>query len=256
MPNDKLVYFYYFISNNVEGIQNKENQIIWIPEVLRNTHWAHVCPRNLFDIDRFVFLNNDRYSRPEVYCNKEVLKNFAKFRGKHLCQNLFLIKLQAEGCVFFSEFCEVFKNTSGRLFLSTRKYWKKVEILLKGVKWWKRRTRAYSILQNFTQYITNIKTLDNKLISTIYCLFQFNFFYINNIYLEMGQTKLCYHLPRPTTTHHDPPPPKIYPPPPTTIHHHPPPAKIYPPLPTTFQKMYHHPAKGDGWWVVVGGGIV
>ena len=72
----------------------------------------------------------------------------------------------------------------------------------------------------------------------------------------MGQTKLCYHLPRPTTTHHDPPPPKIYPPPPTTIHHHPPPAKIYPPLPTTFQKMYHHPAKGDGWWVVVGGGIV
>ena len=27
-----------------------------------------------------------RSSRPEVFCKKVVLKNFAKFRGKHLCQ--------------------------------------------------------------------------------------------------------------------------------------------------------------------------
>ena len=36
-----------------------------------------------------------RSSRPEVFCKKGVLRNFAKFTGKHLCQSLFLIKLQA-----------------------------------------------------------------------------------------------------------------------------------------------------------------
>ena len=31
----------------------------------------------------------DRSSRPEVFCKKDVLRNFAKFTGKHLCQSLF-----------------------------------------------------------------------------------------------------------------------------------------------------------------------
>ena len=30
-----------------------------------------------------------RNSRPEVFCKKVVLRNFAKFTGKHLCQSLF-----------------------------------------------------------------------------------------------------------------------------------------------------------------------
>ena len=29
-----------------------------------------------------------RSSRPEVFCKKVVLKNFARFTGKHLCQSL------------------------------------------------------------------------------------------------------------------------------------------------------------------------
>ena len=36
---------------------------------------------------------NHRISRPEVFCQKDVLRDFAKFTGKHLCQSLFLIKL-------------------------------------------------------------------------------------------------------------------------------------------------------------------
>ena len=32
-----------------------------------------------------------------VFYKENVLKNFAKFAGKHLCWNLFLIKLQAKG---------------------------------------------------------------------------------------------------------------------------------------------------------------
>ena len=33
-----------------------------------------------------------RSSRPDVFCKKDVLKNFAKFTGKHLCQSLFFNK--------------------------------------------------------------------------------------------------------------------------------------------------------------------
>ena len=59
--------------------------------------------------------------RSEVFCEKGVLKNFAKFTGKHLFRVSFLIKLQAEACNFFRKetltqmflcaFCEIFKNT-------------------------------------------------------------------------------------------------------------------------------------------------
>ena len=44
----------------------------------------------------FVQLIN-RSSRPKVFCKKVVLKSFAKFTGKHLCQRLFLKKLQVSG---------------------------------------------------------------------------------------------------------------------------------------------------------------
>ena len=57
-------------------------------------------------------------SRPKVFCKKDVLKNFAKFAGKHLCQTLFLNKvsgLKRIRCistqVFSCEFCEIFKKT-------------------------------------------------------------------------------------------------------------------------------------------------
>ena len=34
-----------------------------------------------------------RSNRPEVLCKKDVLRNFAKFTGEHLCQSLFPVKL-------------------------------------------------------------------------------------------------------------------------------------------------------------------
>ena len=53
----------------------------------------------------FSYLRNKR--------KKGALKNLAKFAEKHMCQNLFVIKLQAWGLaqVFPSEFCQFFKNT-------------------------------------------------------------------------------------------------------------------------------------------------
>ena len=44
-------------------------------------------------IDKKIF----RSSRPGVFCKKGVLRNFANFTGKHLCESLFLIKLEARG---------------------------------------------------------------------------------------------------------------------------------------------------------------
>ena len=68
-------------------------------------------------IDKKIF----RSSRPGVFCKKVVLMNFANFTGKHLCESLFLIKLEAWGLqlylkrdpvqLFSYEFCEISKNT-------------------------------------------------------------------------------------------------------------------------------------------------
>ena len=52
----------------------------------------------------------DRSSRPELFCKKGVLRNFAKFTGKHLCQSLFFNK-ETLAQVFSCEFCEISKNT-------------------------------------------------------------------------------------------------------------------------------------------------
>ena len=46
-----------------------------------------------------VFLYESRSSRPEVFCRKGVLRNCAKFTGKHLCQRLYFNKV-AGACNF------------------------------------------------------------------------------------------------------------------------------------------------------------
>ena len=63
---------------------------------------------------------NTKSNRPDVFCEKGVLTNFAKFTRKNLCQGLFFIKAagtcnfikkEALAEVFFCEFCEISKNT-------------------------------------------------------------------------------------------------------------------------------------------------
>ena len=63
-----------------------------------------------------------RSSRPDVFCEKVVLRNFAKFTGKHLCQSLSFNKVAGAACNFIKketlaqafscEFYEMSKNTS------------------------------------------------------------------------------------------------------------------------------------------------
>ena len=68
-----------------------------------------------------IVLSIFRSSRLEVFCKKGVLRNFAKFTEKHLCQSLFFNKIAGTACnfikketlpqVFSREFCEISKNT-------------------------------------------------------------------------------------------------------------------------------------------------
>ena len=78
-----------------------------------------------------------RKSRPDVFCKKGILENFAKFTGKHLCQSLFFNKVAMlrpanvlkmrlwHSCfpVNFAKFLRtpVLQNTSARLFLPIEK---------------------------------------------------------------------------------------------------------------------------------------
>ena len=78
-----------------------------------NRKWRHFLTRNIL---RKVFTRfRSRHRRCSV--RKGVLKNFAKFTGKNLCQSLFfnkvagLSKKETLGQVFFCEFCETAKNT-------------------------------------------------------------------------------------------------------------------------------------------------
>ena len=73
---------------------------------------------------------------PEVYHKESVLRNFTKFRGKHLCKSLFFNKVLAlrsatlltktlwHRCLFvnFAKFLHIFlQNTSRRQFLKMEK---------------------------------------------------------------------------------------------------------------------------------------
>ena len=43
---------------------------------------------NIFTLFLRVYPFSKRSSRPQVFCKKGALRNFAKFKGKHLCQSL------------------------------------------------------------------------------------------------------------------------------------------------------------------------
>ena len=77
--------------------------------------------RNFANVNKISWENFCRSSRPKVFCKKSVLRNFAEFAGKHLCQSLFLNKVaglrsatlfkKKLAQVFSCGFCKISKNT-------------------------------------------------------------------------------------------------------------------------------------------------
>ena len=95
-----------------------------------------------------------RRSHPEVFRKKSVLKNFAKFSGKHLCQSLFFNEVAGlrpaillknrlwHRCfpVNFAKFLKTpfFMETSGGLLLVIcRNEFRTLSNIYEGVVWWK-----------------------------------------------------------------------------------------------------------------------
>ena len=78
-----------------------------------NTPLSHKLSTYYYNTDVCKDPNGYRSSRPEVFCKKSVLRNFAKFTGKHLCMSLFFNKVAGlQACNF------ILKNDSGTgLFL-------------------------------------------------------------------------------------------------------------------------------------------
>ena len=54
-----------------------------------NTHLSHKLSSYHYNTDVCKDPSDYRSSRPEVFCKKGVLRNFAKYSGKHLRQSLF-----------------------------------------------------------------------------------------------------------------------------------------------------------------------
>ena len=84
---------------------------------------GHLEPFQTYMIEIFLRkqLTAFKNSHPEVFCKKGVLRNFTKFTGKHLCQNLFFNKVawlspatsfkkRLWHRCFPVEFCEISKN--------------------------------------------------------------------------------------------------------------------------------------------------
>ena len=102
------VVFIQLLSYNIVSKQKKKNEN-------ENTEChdkfipfkSHLNPKHgsltflLFGSWSFV-----RSSHPEVFCEKGVLRSFAKFTGKHLCQSLFFDKvadLRPKACIFIKK---------------------------------------------------------------------------------------------------------------------------------------------------------
>ena len=72
---------------------------------------------------------NSRSRLSQMFYKLDVLANFARFRGKHLCRSFFLIKLEPSGpqlflkidsnTVFSCEFCEIFQDSFSTEHLRT-----------------------------------------------------------------------------------------------------------------------------------------
>ena len=80
------------------------------------------------DISHLRFLS--KFSRPEVFCKKEVLKNFAKFTRKHLCQSLLVDKvadLSLQHSCFPANFAKFLRTT----FFTEHFWWLLLEIIIR-----------------------------------------------------------------------------------------------------------------------------
>ena len=93
---------------------------------------ATIFAKSINELVWFISHNLYRSSHPEVFCKKGVLRNFAKFTGKHLCQSLSFNKVAGlwllmrlvrwKAVICFSMHKNLFKRLSLYLFFFIRPF--------------------------------------------------------------------------------------------------------------------------------------
>ena len=82
-------------------------------DMVLNTSLSHKLSTQYYNTDVCQDPNDYRSIRPEMFYKKGVIRNFAKFTGKHFCQSLFFSKetlfkkLMTLVKVFSCAFCEI-----------------------------------------------------------------------------------------------------------------------------------------------------
>ena len=74
-------------------IKNKYKRQTNSKHIVFESESKKICTKTGVDQKRIFEIRNHRSGRPEVFCNKGALRNFAKFTGKNLCQSLFFNKV-------------------------------------------------------------------------------------------------------------------------------------------------------------------
>ena len=105
--------------------------------LLQNTYWRRLLSLSGLCLSWSPELNLYRSSHPDVLCKEVVQKNFAILTGKHLCWNLFLIKLQV-----------LYRNQSFDLSCKSN-YW----FLYKACKFIKKRLQHRCFPENIAKYL-------------------------------------------------------------------------------------------------------
>ena len=95
---------------------------------------------------------------PEAFYKKNVLKNFANFRGKHMCWSLFLIRLGLKGVnlskMRLKPWCIPVKFAKFSSKLILKNIYKRLLLCLNAVNYFRKKTSFYMY-----QWILNMPVL-------------------------------------------------------------------------------------------------
>ena len=90
-----FVYLFMLALEKTCSKFNTDSEYICFQQENISTHRnIHEKRRTSICLCRYLHIKHCRSSRSQMFFKTDVLKNFAIFKGKHLCRSLFLIKLQ------------------------------------------------------------------------------------------------------------------------------------------------------------------
>ena len=128
-----MVFLWCWTGCNIDEAKWQKTNVflpIWPSRVNTTKNQLHKI--RLFSLDSECF--RGFFQLPEVFCKKDVLKNFTKFKWKHLCQNLFFNKVSGTATLLKKRFwhrcfpVNFVKFLRAKFLQNTSGYWEIFEI--------------------------------------------------------------------------------------------------------------------------------